>query len=382
MYFDPSSPGFFTKAWSEDQHPRDDHGRFSEVIQTSAADHAGVHDLIRQTMGDSVVPQLKTDLAHGGKSFVIRHEGKVIAHGMSKPSFAADDVHEVGWLATHPDFQGHGLASKMLSGLEDHARSTGANAMVLATATPEFYRKRGYRTIHGATGLMAKPLSAEKFEELGFLAKLWDETKHPRAPAGDAKGGEFVPEDNAPDVAEDAEHFAVPPNIGTEYSHESSVEALHLDRIAPKLLLGLGLTAAAGLGAYIAYQNIPAVAALANGIGEAIDLGAHGALQAVTHIPEYTMLNRIENITINAGEGATAGLLVPGAEILSVPLGAVMGAIKGSVDNVEQLFDPFRLLAYGIARESASRTIGRMSVNPSFIQDVPLGGTAGLFFPQ
>ena len=660
MYFDPSSPGFFTKAWSEDQHPRDDHGRFSEVSQTSAADHAGVHDLIRQTMGDSVIPQLKTDLAHGGKSFVIRHEGKVIAHGMSKPSFAADDVHEVGWLATHPDFQGHGLASKMLSGLEDHARSTGANAMVLATATPEFYRKRGYRTIHAATGLMAKPLTAEKIEELGFLAKvwsegqqrsgsvsssltlatklsgvrlpsspldelhwpsaiivaksgfggnlgtlakinlnhghdgrftfaaetgggsggsstryeryhvpdetskwlgfdenlslavdpaallhrhpecfssedevradinfvlnspsdwwphahgramivrysqdggpalrikvegtrgnmrvasiyamdksdiernlarkeawieerrragsvpvsptvaeflrervgppmpphsgvrrssttivaktgldvnlgkLWDESKHPRAPAGDAKGGEFVPEDNAPDVAEDAEHFAVPSNIGTEYSPESSVEALHLDRIAPKLLLGLGLTAAAGLGAYVAYQNIPAFASLMDGVAATGDLAVSGTYHALQSPAEYVAWNRMTNdlaataemanavgenaraaggvvgsviggviggavgktpVAIGSGAAIGSSILSPAAEWVGRGVGAIIGTTAGSVKNIETLYSPSHFLAYAMTREGARRA-GAAVGKAMGIFNLPLG---------
>lgn len=184
----PDGLGSLAKVFEESQHPRDDHGRFT-VSESTAADHVDIHALIHLTMGAEVVPQLKTDLAQGSRSLVIRHAGKVIAHGMSKPSFAADDVHEVGWLATHPAYQGRGLAGKMLTGLEDSARAGGTNAMVLATATPEFYRKRGYRTIHAGTGLMAKPLTAQKTEELGLLGKAWDEAKHPRDDHGEFSPG-------------------------------------------------------------------------------------------------------------------------------------------------------------------------------------------------
>ena len=171
-------------SFEESQHPRDSHGRFA-LRQAGVADHAEVSALVHQHLAPTVGlrQQFAKDVAaHGhGAGYVAQDRaGKVIGYGMTAPGFAAQDVFEAGWLVTHPDHRGKGVAGAILGQLEHHARAHGGEAMVLATGTPEVYRSKGYRTIHGATGLMAKPLTD--------LGKVWDESRHPRA-----HDGEFSP---------------------------------------------------------------------------------------------------------------------------------------------------------------------------------------------
>lgn len=161
-------------AFDESQHPRDDSGRFT-VSAAAPEDHAAVKALVTRSMTNypGMADQFERDVRHGGAGYVVRHRGTPIAYGMTDRSFAADDVWEAGWVVTDPEYRGKGLASHVLAALEDHAAEKGANAMMLATATPDFYRKRGYRTIHADTGLLAKPLTVEKTAALGNLAKRY-----------------------------------------------------------------------------------------------------------------------------------------------------------------------------------------------------------------
>lgn len=196
--------GELAKAFEEAEHPRDDHGCFS-ISQATLADMHAVTHLVHAHLASE--PDEKAQFAHDvktGAGVIARDQhGQVIGYGMTSHGLAAHDVYEAGWLVTHPDHRGKGVAGAVLCGLEDHARANGGEAMVLATETPEVYRSKGYRTIHAGTGLMAKPLNAQKTVGLGELAKakinreaahsaVWNEAEHPREPAGGPDGGEFV----------------------------------------------------------------------------------------------------------------------------------------------------------------------------------------------
>jgi GNAT superfamily N-acetyltransferase len=58
----------------------------------------------------------------------------------------------LGRFAVHPEFRGHGIASRLLAEAEHHARATGATALTLGVriALPDNFRyfaERGFREV-------------------------------------------------------------------------------------------------------------------------------------------------------------------------------------------------------------------------------------------
>ena len=73
-------------------------------------------------------------------------------------SHMADDIWEVANLAVAESHRNRGIATSLLQVCESHAQSLDGEVVLLATSMPGFYRRRGYRTVRGASSVMRKRL--------------------------------------------------------------------------------------------------------------------------------------------------------------------------------------------------------------------------------
>jgi GNAT superfamily N-acetyltransferase len=113
-----------------------------------------------------------------GESFVIEHEGKLIAcitlyksKGKNRCSwYNTDGVSYFGQFAVEPVFQQRGIGSRMMDFIEEHAREQKMNEISLDTSEQahrliDYYTKRGYRFIQ-----------YHRWEEVNYRSMVFSKT--------------------------------------------------------------------------------------------------------------------------------------------------------------------------------------------------------------
>lgn len=98
-----------------------------------------------------------------GDCFVAEINGRIIAtitfympgKSYGSPWLDRPDVGHIGQLAVEPEYQGHGIASRLMHFIEDHARRRGVAELALdtsekATHLISWYERQGYKFIEHA----------------------------------------------------------------------------------------------------------------------------------------------------------------------------------------------------------------------------------------
>jgi len=130
---------------------------------------AGVKHHIQQLLADCGLPSDDKTLSHLQHFLVMKKDDREVVGVVGlEPLSSAALIHS---LAVQVSYRRQGLASQLLEGIEDYARTAGYNVLyVAAVQAVDFFSRRGYRTlsekdlaafIHSATELQIPGLSAE-----------------------------------------------------------------------------------------------------------------------------------------------------------------------------------------------------------------------------
>lgn len=129
------------------------------IRKATAADQTALMDVARATgifdaseldfFSDMITKCFRGDLP--GHDWLILDDGGVIGVAYYAPEMMADNVWNLWFLGLHPDHQGQGYGSKLLSAVEDTLRGQAARILLIETSgiddfalTRKFYVKNGY----------------------------------------------------------------------------------------------------------------------------------------------------------------------------------------------------------------------------------------------
>lgn len=134
-------------------------GAFAGELQNWGGDFREQMRMAKQTMPlVSILSRLSTNFQHVFDGFVYEAQGQIVS--MVNVQKAGFDIKRwiIGNVATHPDYQRRGLARKLVTRAIEHARTYGAEVVMLdvrTTAQPAYslYRSLGFIHYDSATSL-------------------------------------------------------------------------------------------------------------------------------------------------------------------------------------------------------------------------------------